>query len=181
MNQIIETIVTKRKPPKHIADFEQKARKEFAIEQDLEGFRADQVSRHWFGNLSNNYEEWTDLPSEKRKEIAEKLAPNLLTEVKTQKADQGNTVKTLWKLHDGLFIESVLMHYPNRTTVCISSQAGCGMACPFCATGQLGLKRNLSAAEIVSQVQYAASYAQKGLLPEGPTRLSNIVFISSLV
>ena len=177
MNQIIETIVTKRKPPKHIADFEQKARKEFAIEQDLEGFRADQVSRHWFGNLSNNYEEWTDLPSEKRKEIAEKLAPNLLTEVKTQKADQGNTVKTLWKLHDGLFIESVLMHYPNRTTVCISSQAGCGMACPFCATGQLGLKRNLSAAEIVSQVQYAASYAQKGLLPEGPTRLSNIVFM----
>ncbi len=177
MNQIIETIVTKRKPPKHIADFEQKARKEFAIEQDLEGFRADQVSRHWFGNLSNNYEEWTDLPSEKRKEIAEKLAPNLLTEVKTQKADQGNTVKTLWKLHDGLFIESVLMHYPNRTTVCISSQAGCGMACPFCATGQLGLKRNLSAAEIVSQVQYAASYALKGLLPEGPTRLSNIVFM----
>jgi 23S rRNA (adenine2503-C2)-methyltransferase len=177
MNQIIETIVTKKKPPKHIADFEQKARKEFAIEQGLEGFRADQVSRHWFGNLSNNYEEWTDLPSEKRKEIAEKLAPNLLTEVKTQKADQGNTVKTLWKLHDGLFIESVLMHYPNRTTVCISSQAGCGMACPFCATGQLGLKRNLSAAEIVSQVQYAASYAQKGLLPEGPTRLSNIVFM----
>lgn len=100
-----------------------------------------------------------------------------MTEVKTQKADQGNTVKTLWKLHDGLFIESVLMHYPNRTTLCISSQAGCGMACPFCATGQLGLKRNLSAAEIVSQVQNAARYSQNGLLPEGPTRLSNIVFM----
>ncbi|MFZ9353618.1 MAG: 23S rRNA (adenine(2503)-C(2))-methyltransferase RlmN, partial [Candidatus Nanopelagicales bacterium] len=134
-------------------------------------------SRHWFGNLSSNYEDWTDLPVEKRQEIGEKLAPKLLTEVKIQKADQGNTVKTLWKLHDGLFIESVLMHYPNRTTVCISSQAGCGMACPFCATGQLGLKRNLSAAEIVSQVQYAASYSQNGLLPEGPTRLSNIVFM----
>ncbi|MFM7139911.1 MAG: 23S rRNA (adenine(2503)-C(2))-methyltransferase RlmN [Actinomycetes bacterium] len=177
MSQIIETITTKKKPPKHIADFDQKARKEFAIEQNLEGFRADQVSRHWFGNLSSNYEEWTDLPIEKRKEIAEKLTPELLTEVKTQKADQGNTVKTLWKLHDGLFIESVLMHYPNRTTVCISSQAGCGMACPFCATGQLGLKRNLSAAEIVSQVQYAARYSQNGLLPDGPTRLSNIVFM----
>jgi 23S rRNA (adenine2503-C2)-methyltransferase len=177
MKQIIETISTKKKPPKHIADFDQKARKGFAIEQELEGFRADQVSRHWFGNLSSNYQEWTDLPIEKRKEIAEKLAPKLLNEVKTQKADQGNTVKTLWKLHDGLFIESVLMHYPNRTTVCISSQAGCGMACPFCATGQLGLKRNLSAAEIVSQVQYAASYSQNGFLPEGPTRLSNIVFM----
>ena len=177
MSQIIETITTKKKPPKHIADFDLQGRKEFAKDQGLEGFRADQVSRHWFGNLSSNYEEWTDLPFESRKEIAEKLAPNLLSEIKTQTADGGNTVKTLWKLHDGLFIESVLMHYPNRTTVCISSQAGCGMACPFCATGQLGLKRNLSTAEIVSQVQFAASYANKGLLPDGQTRLSNIVFM----
>jgi len=177
MSQIIETITTKKKPPKHIADFDQKARKEFAIEQNLEGFRADQVSRHWFGNLSSNYEEWTDLPIEKRKEIAEKLTPELLTEVKTQKADQGNTVKTLWKLHDGLFIESVLMHYPNRTTVCISSQAGCGMQCPFCATGQAGLTRNLTAGEITAQVVMAARACDLGELPGGPTRLSNVVFM----
>jgi 23S rRNA (adenine2503-C2)-methyltransferase len=179
MQEIIEIIDDKnsKKPPKHIADFDLKGRKDLAVELGLPGFRADQVSRHWFGNLSNNYQEWTDLPQETRDEIGNKLAPNLLTEVKVQKADSGNTIKTLWKLYDGQFIESVLMHYPNRTTICISSQAGCGMACPFCATGQSGLKRNLSAAEIVAQVQSAASYAQSGLLPEGPSRLSNIVFM----
>jgi 23S rRNA (adenine2503-C2)-methyltransferase len=135
------------------------------------------VSRHWFGQLSDNHDEWTDLPAGERQKIAEILTPKLITELKVQKADGGNTVKTLWKLYDGLLIESVLMHYPNRTTICISSQAGCGMGCPFCATGQGGLKRNLSTAEIVAQVQAGARYAAQGLLPEGPTRLSNIVFM----
>lgn len=168
---------TRKKTPKHIADFPLKERKKFAEELGLPGFRADQVSRHWFGQLSDNYQEWTDLPAEDRQRISELLTPKLLTELKVQKADGGNTVKTLWKLHDGLLIESVLMHYPNRTTICISSQAGCGMACPFCATGQGGLKRNLSAAEIVAQVQVGARFAAQGLLPDGPSRLSNIVFM----
>ena len=66
--------------------------------------------------------------------------------------DDGATRKTLWRLHDGALVESVLMGYPDRVTVCVSSQAGCGMACPFCATGQAGLTRNLSTAEIVDQV-----------------------------
>ena len=167
----------RKKTPQHIADFDIKGRKKFAAEVGLPGFRADQVSRHWFGQLSDNFEEWTDLPAENRQEISEVLTPKLITELKVQKADSGNTVKTLWKLHDGLLIESVLMHYPNRTTICISSQAGCGMGCPFCATGQGGLKRNLSTSEIVAQVQAGARYAAQGLLPEGPTRLSNIVFM----
>ena len=62
------------------------------------------------------------------------------------------TRKTLWRAFDGAYVESVLMRYPGRVTMCVSSQAGCGMACPFCATGQAGLTRNLSAAEIVAQV-----------------------------
>ena len=70
--------------------------------------------------------------------------------------DAGATRKTLWRLYDGTLIESVLMRYPDRITVCVSSQAGCGMACPFCATGQGGLRRNLSAGEIVEQVAAAA-------------------------
>ena len=79
-------------------------------------------------------------------------------------ADRGATVKQVWRLFDGALVESVLMRYPNRVTVCISSQAGCGMNCPFCATGQEGLTRNMSAAEIVEQVVYAARLLRRGEL-----------------
>ena len=90
--------------------------------------------------------------------------------------DDGTTRKTLWRAHDGTRAESVLMRYPDRATVCVSSQAGCGMACPFCATGQGGLQRNLSTAEIVEQVRQAAAAARDGALGE-PARLSNVVFM----
>src|SRR3712207_7310906 len=69
------------------------------------------------------------------------------------------------------------MRYPNRVTMCISSQAGCGMNCPFCATGQAGLTRNLSTAEIVEQVVAGARAAARGELPGGPARISNLVFM----
>jgi 23S rRNA (adenine2503-C2)-methyltransferase len=94
----------------------------------------------------------TDLPAASRDRLAEVLLPPLLTEVRTQECDGGETRKTLWRLHDGALVESVFMRYPNRVTMCVSSQAGCGMACPFCATGQAGLTRNLSTAEIVEQI-----------------------------
>lgn len=87
------------------------------------------------------------------------------------------TRKDLWRLHDGVLVESVLMRYTDRTTVCISSQAGCGMNCPFCATGQAGLTRNLTAGEITEQIVAAARVCAEGELPGGPTRLSNIVFM----
>ena len=177
MFNVIEELKETKKPPKHIADFSLKERKEFAKELGIPGFRADQVSRHWFANLNNDFSSWTDLPNEERNQIAAKLTPQLLTEKKLQKADQGNTVKTLWQLYDGLFVESVLMHYPNRTTICISSQAGCGMACPFCATGQGGLTRNLSTAEIVEQVLDGARKLARGEIAGGPGRVSNIVFM----
>ena len=69
------------------------------------------------------------------------------------------------------------MRYPDRVTMCVSSQAGCGMACPFCATGQAGLTRNLSAAEIVAQVVAGARVLARGQLPGGPGRVSNVVFM----
>jgi len=87
--------------------------------------------------------------------------------------DNADTRKTLWRAMDGTTFESVLMRYPQRNTVCISSQAGCGMACPFCATGQGGLTRNLSTAEILEQVRAAASTMRD----EHDNRLSNIVFM----
>jgi 23S rRNA (adenine2503-C2)-methyltransferase len=87
------------------------------------------------------------------------------------------TRKTLWRALDGAHTESLLMRYPDRATVCVSSQAGCGMACPFCATGQGGLTRNLSTAEIVEQVRAAAAAMRDGELAGGSGRLSNVVFM----
>src|SRR5690606_26684784 len=90
------------------------------------------------------------------------------------------------RLHDGALVESVLMRYPGRVTICISSQAGCGMNCPFCATGQAGLTRNLSTAEIVEQVVAAARFLRHGDLAGGAAgsgsteealRVSNVVFM----
>ncbi|MGH3386994.1 MAG: 23S rRNA (adenine(2503)-C(2))-methyltransferase RlmN, partial [Nocardioidaceae bacterium] len=92
-------------------------------------------------------------------------------------ADNGTTVKTLWRLFDGALVESVLMRYPGRVTMCVSSQAGCGMACPFCATGQGGLQRNMSAAEIVDQVVVGARSLARGEIAGGPGRVSNVVFM----
>jgi 23S rRNA (adenine2503-C2)-methyltransferase len=119
----------------------------------------------------------TDLPAASRDVLVKDLFPQLLTPVRTLQADGGTTVKTLWHLFDGAKVESVLMRYPNRSTLCVSSQAGCGMACPFCATGQMGLTRNLSTAEIVEQVRAAAKSLADGEVPGGPTRLSNLVFM----
>ena len=88
--------------------------------------------------------------------------PPLLSTVRTLEADQGATVKNVHRLFDGATVESVLMRYPHRVTMCISSQAGCGMNCPFCATGQAGLTRNLSAAEMVEQVVHGARMLRGG-------------------
>ena len=90
---------------------------------------------------------------------------------------RGTTRKTLWKLFDGALVESVLMRYPDRTTMCVSTQAGCGMACPFCATGQGGLQRNMSTAEIVEQVVAGARSLARGEVPGGPGRVNNVVFM----
>ncbi len=97
--------------------------------------------------------------------------------MKSLSADGGTTVKTLWRLHDGSRVESVLMRYPDRVTMCVSSQAGCGMACPFCATGQGGLQRNMTTAEIVDQVVDGARRLDRGEIPGGRGRVSNVVFM----
>jgi 23S rRNA (adenine2503-C2)-methyltransferase len=115
-------------------------------------FRADQLSRHYFGRYTDSPDDMTDLPSGTRESLVTELLPGLLTSERELTCDNGATRKMLWRLHDGALVESVLMKYPDRVTMCVSSQAGCGMGCPFCATGQAGLTRNLSTAEIVAQV-----------------------------
>jgi 23S rRNA (adenine2503-C2)-methyltransferase len=115
----------------------------------------------------------TDLPAAARARIADLLLPTLLTPVDQRACDGGATRKTLWRLHDGSLVESVLMRYPDRVSACVSSQAGCGIGCPFCATGQAGLTRNLSTAEIVDQVVQLAATAADQL----GQRLSHVVFM----
>ena len=164
------------KPPVHLADLDTDARKAALKEIGQPAFRADQVARHYFGNLTRDADNMTDLPQTQRTAIVDAMLPELLTQVRSLATDDGDTRKTLWKAHDGTLIESVLMRYPERVTLCVSSQAGCGMACPFCATGQGGLDRNLSTAEIVEQVRLAARATRDGVFGE-PDRLSNIVFM----
>ncbi|GAA4907028.1 23S rRNA (adenine(2503)-C(2))-methyltransferase RlmN [Tessaracoccus lubricantis] len=165
------------KPPTHWFDLSPEERVEATQKLGLPRFRADQISRHVFDRLETDVNQFSDIPAGIRQELGEQLFPQLLTEVTRRSTDDGATVKTLWRLHDGSLLESVLMRYPQRTTLCISSQAGCGMACPFCATGQGGLKRNLSQAEITAQVLAADQQLAAGLVPGTTGRLNNIVFM----
>ena len=119
----------------------------------------------------------TDLPARSRERLSATLLPRLLSAERELSCDGGTTRKTLWRALDGAYLESVLMRYPDRVTVCVSSQAGCGMACPFCATGQAGLTRNLSAAEIVEQIVAAGRVLAAGRVPGGQGRVSNVVFM----
>ncbi|MCU1588303.1 MAG: rRNA ((2503)-C2)-methyltransferase [Frankiales bacterium] len=147
-------------PPQHLADLDVAGRKAAVLAMGEKAFRAEQLSRHYFAG--RGFDQMTDLSVDLRERMSA-LLPPLLTKVRDVDCDDGATVKTLWRAHDGTLVESVTMRYANRTTVCISSQAGCGMACPFCATGQGGLTRNLSAAEIVDQaVQANAAEIARG-------------------
>ena len=160
-------------PPRHFADLDADGRAAAVAELGLPAFRAKQLAQQYYGRLLADPQQMTDLPAAVRDACADALFPKLLSVAREIECDKGETRKTLWRAHDGTTFESVLMRYPNRNTVCISSQAGCGMACPFCATGQGGLTRNLSTAEILEQVRAAAVT----LRDEFGDRLSNIVFM----
>ncbi|MCT2178213.1 23S rRNA (adenine(2503)-C(2))-methyltransferase RlmN [Brachybacterium muris] len=165
------------KPPAHLADLTLDERIEAVKEMGLPGFRAKQLSVHYFEHYTTDPAQMTDLPQDRRDELVERFFPTLLTPVSRQSADHGATQKMLWRLFDGSMVESVLMRYADRITLCISSEAGCGMNCPFCATGQMGLTRNLSAAEIIEQVRIANRMLKDGEIPGGGGRVSNIVFM----
>ena len=167
----------RKKPPPHLADLGPDERVEHLKQLGLPGFRAKQLSHHYFARLVDDPAEMTDLPAAQRDELVSALLPELMTPLRTMEADRGTTRKTLWRLFDGALVESVLMRYPDRATMCVSSQAGCGMACPFCATGQGGLQRNMSTAEIVEQVVAGARALARGEVPGGPGRVSNVVFM----
>lgn len=135
---------------------------------DEPAYRTDQLWRA-LHRRGADLAEMTDVPKVLRARLAELLPAALVPEVESH-SDDGETVKWLWRLHDGHHIETVLMHYDDRTTVCVSSQAGCAMGCGFCATGQAGFDRQLSVGEIVEQVIRARRTSD-------PRRVSNVVFM----
>ncbi len=171
-------------PPVHLADLSLPERQAKLKEFGLPAFRAKQLSVHYFQHYTTDPEAMSDLPKERRTELVEAMFPTLLTEVKRLTTDNGDTIKFLWRLFDGSLVESVLMRYPGRVTLCVSSQCGCGMNCPFCATGQAGLTRNMSAAEILDQIVQANRVIAEGGLKGGrrdgghdAERVTNIVFM----
>ena len=141
------------------------------LEELLGGEPAFRVAQVWDGLYRRLQvpEEMTDLPVPLRARLSGAFPP-ALTEAARRSSADGRTVKWSWALSDGPRIETVLMHYGRRSTVCVSSQAGCAMGCLFCATGQAGFARQLSCGEILEQVVAAARHGT-------PRRLSNVVFM----
>jgi 23S rRNA (adenine2503-C2)-methyltransferase len=139
----------------------------------LESEPAYRASQVWDGLHTRALRpaEMTDLPQALRTRLEDDpaLAPALRPAARSE-SDGGRTVKWLWDIQGGAAIETVLMYYDDRVTVCVSTQAGCAMACGFCATGQAGFSRQLSAGEIVEQVVAAIREAR-------PRRLTNVVFM----
>lgn len=133
-------------------------------------YRLDQLWSGLYEQLADPAD-ITNLPKGLRARLDEAL-PTELTSVTESVSDKGDTVKFLWELDGGSRVETVLMLYPDRATVCVSSQAGCAMACGFCATGQAGFTRHLTVGEIVEQVVRASQRAKAS-----GRRVSNIVFM----
>ena len=133
-------------------------------------FRADQIWVGLYQNFRISAGEITTLPEKLRTHLEKAFVFTALTPERSIESEDRQTVKTLFKLRDGLFIEAVLMLYDERRTLCISSQSGCGMGCTFCATGQMGFRRNLTSGEIIAQVLY---FARK--LAVADDRVTNIV------
>lgn len=135
-------------------------------------YRAEQIESWLYQRYVTDVAQMTSLPKRLRQRLAEETTVDPLAPVIILDSADGYTRKALFALPDGRQVEAVLMRYDKRQTLCISTQAGCAMACPFCATGQMGFMRNLTAAEIVAQVLY---YAR--LLTEEEKQVTNLVFM----
>ena len=143
-----------------------------AVVDKIQKLRLKQLSKHYFEHYTTDPREMSDIPPHQVEPLVQEFIGTPLEVVETQIGDDGDTVKTLYRLADGEVIESVLMYYPDRATLCISCQVGCSVGCPFCATGTLGLKRNLTAGEMVEQVRLALKHAK-----DRGARLTNVVFM----
>lgn len=156
--------------------------RDLVVELGQPTFRANQISA-WLVRGVDDPEQMTDLPQSLRSVLGEMFLPSRPELIDHRVADDGHTHKLLLSFPDGEAIETVLMLYPHRATVCISTQAGCAMGCPFCATGQAGLRRQLTAGEVIRQVVMADALLRSGMiageaLPMGaPDHVTNVVYM----
>jgi 23S rRNA (adenine2503-C2)-methyltransferase len=136
-------------------------------------YRAKQIRRHAAHGAERGFAELTDLPKTLREALAESFRWSSVEPVREEASADGETRKALLELRDGHHIETVLMpHHGERNAVCVSTQAGCPMACAFCATGEMGLVRNLTAGEIVDQIRH-----WQVELAERDERVSHVVYM----
>ena len=165
-------------------DLEREELRELLAGWGQPGYRSDQLWKWLYVSLASSPDVMTNLPQNLRQRLHDETAIGCLAEVASQRSQDQETVKWLFQLTcrsdlstrhgDGgkSQIETVLMCYDNRRTACISSQAGCGIGCAFCATGQMGLQRNLTSGEIIAQALYVAR-----ILAEQGQKLTNVVFM----
>ena len=142
---------------------------------DQPAYRSRQLREWLYRNPVLHSREMTNLPKALRAELENRLWP--FAAAVPQVADRGATYKWLFEMPDGAAMEAVAMGYGRRTTLCVSSQAGCALACTFCATGQFGFQRHLKAGEIAAQVAYANAYLRRRPLRDSPSRVTNVVFM----
>lgn len=169
-----------RKPVTTLLDLDETELTALVEELGQPSFRAKQIWTWLYQKFAQSCDEMTNLPRALTQKLAER-APLAPLEVIVEKvAYDGQTRKALFRLADGAEIESVLMLYADRATVCVSTQAGCAMACTFCATGQAGLTRNLHVGEIVQQVVHFERFLNRTNDPKftlGHKRVTNLVFM----
>lgn len=135
-------------------------------------YRARQIWQGLYQQLWNTPQQFSHLPTALRNRLDEEFRFSTLNPQQELFSDDRETVKVLFRLPDNFAIETVLMRYERRRTLCVSTQSGCAMGCVFCATGQMGYKRNLSSGEIVEQVLYFARRLQQ----QGE-RVTNVVLM----
>jgi len=155
-----------------LTDLSYEQLQDWVIGQGEQPYRAQQLFQWIYHSLASDFADMTNLPTHFRRRLADVAQVQALQPLETVTSANGLTSKILFRLRDGETIESVLMFYEGRHTACISSQVGCAIGCPFCATGQSGFERNLSAGEIVGQVLYFA-----GQLRGQDTPITNVVLM----
>lgn len=143
---------SRRGRPRSAYDFTLDELSAWMVERGQPAFRARQVFRWLYHNLAESYDEMTVLSKELRELLARELPLTPVSPVYEVHTDDDETVKVLYRTADKLTLETVLMFYPDRATICVSCQVGCAVGCSFCATGMGGLQRNLTAGEMVAQV-----------------------------
>ena len=136
--------------------------KELLVSWGEPAYRADQIWSWLYRSLASDFQEMTNLPKELRERLAEATLLRTMKPLEEKVSADGLTRKVLFALRDDQTIESVFMLYEKRRTACISTQVGCPIGCPFCATGQSGFVRNLTPGEIVEQVLYFARQLREG-------------------